>query len=97
MSEYVGRCIDMRTDDTLISAMPGVSRSLGGGGGARSVRCRRPCRRPGCSSGAGQGSCVLITHSCAWIGVAACDLDVPQIHACIQHGRDACMAEHMRV
>jgi hypothetical protein len=57
-----------------------------------------PCRRRGCSWGAGQGSCgPVVTHRGSWVGVAGGDLDVPQVHAGIEHGRDKCMAEHVRV
>ena len=37
------------------------------------------------------------THRGARIGVAGGDLDIPQVHACVQHGRDEGMAEHVRV
>jgi hypothetical protein len=37
------------------------------------------------------------THRGARIGVAGGDLDIPQVHACVRHGRDEGMAEHVRV
>src|SRR5215469_16311882 len=36
-------------------------------------------------------------HRGARVGVPGGDLDVPQVHARIQHGRDVCMTEHVRV
>lgn len=33
----------------------------------------------------------------AWIGVAGCDLDIPQIHPGIEHGGDECVPEHVGV
>jgi hypothetical protein len=38
-----------------------------------------------------------VTHGRPRIGVPGGDLDVAQVHACIQHGGDEGMAEHVRV
>ena len=32
----------------------------------------------------------VITHRRAWIGVTGGDLNVPQVHSSIEHGRDKC-------
>jgi hypothetical protein len=39
----------------------------------------------------------VIPHRGARVGMAGGDLDVPQIHAGIEHGRDEGVPEHMRV
>src|SRR5262249_19117641 len=39
----------------------------------------------------------VVAHRGAWIGVPGSDLDIPQVHARIKHGRDESMAEHVRV
>jgi hypothetical protein len=39
----------------------------------------------------------VVTHRRPWIGVPGSDLDVPQVHACIKHGRDESVPEHVRV
>ncbi len=39
----------------------------------------------------------VITHRGAWIGVTGGDLDVPQVHSGIEHGRDEGMPEHVTV
>jgi len=41
----------------LLSAMPGVFCGMSRRSHGAPVRCRRPCRRRGCSSGGGRGSC----------------------------------------
>ena len=86
----------MRACNALYSAMPGVSRGMG--------RKRRIVRSgAGCHVG-GEDVVRLaievlagpvIPHCGAWIGVAGGELDVPQVHASVQHGRDEGMAEHV--
>jgi hypothetical protein len=66
-------------------------------GDVDSVRCRRPCRRQGCSSGGDPGSGGLIPHSRARVGMAGGDLHIPEVDASIEHGRDESVAEHVRV
>ena len=39
----------------------------------------------------------VVAHGRPGIGVAGGDLDVPQVHSGIKHGRDKDVAEHMRV
>jgi hypothetical protein len=39
----------------------------------------------------------VVAHHGARVGVAGCDLDVPQVHSGVQNGGDEGMAEHMRV
>jgi hypothetical protein len=39
----------------------------------------------------------VVTHRGARVGVAGGDLDIPQVHARIEHGRDEGMAQHVRV
>ena len=42
-------------------------------------------------------ACPVVTHRGAWIGMAAGDLNVPQVHARVKHGRYEGAAEHVRV
>ena len=30
----------------------------------------------------------VVTHRGAWIGMAGSDLDIPEVHARVEHGRD---------
>jgi hypothetical protein len=39
----------------------------------------------------------VVTHRGARIGMTGGDLDIPQVHTSVQHGRDEGMAEHVRV
>jgi hypothetical protein len=39
----------------------------------------------------------VVPHGCPRVGVAGGDLDIPQIHARIEHGGDEGVAEHVRV
>jgi hypothetical protein len=39
----------------------------------------------------------VIAHRDTWIGVAGGDLNVPQVHARIEHRGDEGMAKHVRV
>jgi len=39
----------------------------------------------------------VVAHRGARVGVPGSDLDIPQVHARIQHGCDVCVAEHVRV
>ncbi len=54
-----------------------------------SVRCRRSCRRPGCSWRGGQGSDGrdLVVRGSAW---RAGDLDVAQVDSGVETGREQC-------
>jgi hypothetical protein len=65
---------------------------------AHRVRFRRPCTRPGCSSGDGRGSCgSFVAHCGAGVSVPGGDLDVSQVHASVEHGRDEGVPKHMGV
>jgi hypothetical protein len=67
-------------------------------GGRGLIGCRRPCRQPGCSSDARRGFAgPVVTHCGAWVGVTGGDLDVPQVYASVEHGRDEGVPEHVRV
>jgi hypothetical protein len=50
----------------------------------------RGYKRPGCRWGGGRGSCglALVTHRRARIGVPGSNLDLPQVHARVEHGGD---------
>ena len=39
----------------------------------------------------------VVPHGCARVGVAGGDLDVPEVDASVEHGRDERVAEHVRV
>ena len=87
MSEYSTSCIDIRTDEVLISAMQGVSRGA------------RPRDAKSGSGGHVGGEDVVgvavqvlagsvIAHRGARVSVTGRDLDVPEVDAGIEHGRD---------
>jgi hypothetical protein len=42
-------------------------------------------------------ACPVVTHRGSRVGVAGGDLDVLQVHACVEHGGDKGVAERMRV
>src|SRR6476661_7159578 len=93
LPEYTDQRIAIRGCDVRYSAMPGVSHGVSRRG-SDPVRYRRPCRRPGCSWGGGRGSCgPALAHRGAWIRVAGSDLDVPEVHTGVKHGRDEGVAE----
>jgi hypothetical protein len=54
--------------------------------GPRLVRCHVGGGE--CSSGGGRVHAGSLTHRGAWIGLAGGDLDVPQVHARVEHGGD---------
>jgi hypothetical protein len=39
----------------------------------------------------------VITHCRAWVGVAGGNLDVAQVDSSVEHGRDECVAKHVRM
>src|ERR1700730_7357594 len=96
MSEYSTSCIDIRTDEVLISAMQGVSRGA------------RP-RDPKAGSGGHVGGedvvgvavqvlvGPVVAHCGARVGVTGGDLDILAVNASVEHGRDEGMTEHMGV
>ena len=66
--------------------------------GAVTVRCRRPCRRRGCSSVAVEVVAgPVVAHGGAGVGVTGSNLDVAQISASVETGRDVGVTEHMRI
>ena len=47
------------------------------------------------SGGARRVARSVVTHRGTWIGVAGSDLDIVEVHAGVEHGRDEGMAEHV--
>src|SRR5262249_51121697 len=94
---HAGSRMNMRRSNALNSAMPcdpwawavgSTARSGAGGhvGGQDVVRVAvKVLAGP------------VVAHRGARIGVPGRDLDVAELHACVEHGRDESLAEHMRV
>src|ERR1022692_3503051 len=90
-------CIGIREGYALLSAMPDVSPGLGEG--------RRP--RSGAGGHVGGQDVVrmavevlarpVVAHRGPRIRMPGSDLDISQVHARIEHGRDVGVAEHVRV
>ena len=88
----------MRCRNSLTSQWR-ASPKAGAAGDAAWVRYRRPCRRRGCSSDGGRGSCgPALAHRGAWVGVTGGDLHVAQVNPGVEtnwHRCDEGMAKHV--